>query len=299
MPDTSDSKSAADAPPSAEQADSQSNAKPGFWKGWLRPLLILLLIITAIRSSLIDWNDVPSGSMLPTIVVGDRIVVNKLAYGFNLPFNGPAISVPLMPMRPIWNPLKFLPGFYWSGPDRNDIVTFWKPAVDPQGEPVQNGNIRMVKRVVAIPGDIVEMRNGHLSINGEQAKYIRTGNRIVEQILGEQRRVQFRRGIEPGRPIDPATYPIDLSRVPPDEREAYENALRYQLADLQQRRNFKLTLGDDEYLMIGDNRHNSHDGRYFGPVPLERITGEAMFVGVSFEGGFTNPNWNRWFKGFD
>ena len=64
----------------------------------------------AVRSSLFDWNDVPSGSMRPTILEGDRIVVNKLAFGFNTPFNGPKIDVPFTGIS-FDNPLSFLPGF--------------------------------------------------------------------------------------------------------------------------------------------------------------------------------------------
>ena len=60
-----------------------------------------------------------------------------------------------------------------------------------------------------------------------------------------------------------------------------------------------VTLGEDEYLMIGDNRDNSQDGRFFGPVTLKQITGKAKFVAVSFDGSYSNPNWSRFFHGFD
>ena len=256
--------------------------KPGLWRGFVRPLLVLLLIITALRSSLVDWNDVPTGSMEPTILVGDRIVVNKLAYGFNLPFNGPSVAIPFTGAQ-VWNPLDFLPGFYYSAPDRGDIVTFWNP----------ESEIRMVKRIVGVPGDTVSMRpadgplqvNGRaqpysiLNINGEDAKYTVTGSGITESLLGETRRVQYLRGTPylDGRSGE-------RRRFAPDPRAVDFGPV---------------TLGDDEYLMIGDNRDNSKDGRFFGPVHLKQITGEALFVGVSFDGGFTNPNWSRWLKGLN
>ncbi|MEM9883016.1 MAG: signal peptidase I [Planctomycetota bacterium] len=304
-----------DSPPEPSAAGSPDEpAKPkkpppqGIWRGWVRPLLVVILIVTTVRSSLIDWNDVPTGSMVPTVMVGDRIAVNKLAYGFNLPFNGPVLAVPLINVNIPW-PLDFLPGFYWGAPEPNDIVTFWKPGgfFEPAYEQwlalgagadeararatVGDGGIRMVKRVVAGPGDVVEMRPvtqkfdgrpfdfSQLVINGEAAVYTdKQGVELTETLGGVSRRVQYLRGttiaMGGGRsrpfPLQPAAH-----RFGP------------------------YTLGDDEYLMIGDNRDNSQDGRFFGPVKRDQITGQAKFVAVSFEDGITNPAWGRFFKGFD
>ncbi|MEM6458606.1 MAG: signal peptidase I [Planctomycetota bacterium] len=298
--------------PAAESTDPPAKPKKpepqGLWRGWVRPLLVVILIVTTVRSSLVDWNDVPTGSMIPTVMVGDRIAVNKLAYGFNLPFNGPVLAVPVVNVSVPW-PLDFLPGFYWGGPAVNDIVTFWKPGgfFEPAYEQwlalgigddaareratVGDGGIRMVKRVVAGPGDVVEMRPvtqkfdgrpfdfSQLVINGEAAVYTdKQGVELTETIGGVSRRVQYMRGTTvkdtAGRtrpfPLQPAAH-----RFGPYE------------------------LGDDEYLMIGDNRDNSQDGRFFGPVQLDQITGQAKFVAVSFEDGITNPAWGRFFKGFD
>ena len=93
-----------------------------WWQQEIRPLLILALILFSIRSSLADWNDVPSGSMQPTILVGDRIFVNKLAYDLKVPFT-------------TWHLAQ------WSNPQRGDIVVFYSP---------QDGT-RLVKRVVGLP----------------------------------------------------------------------------------------------------------------------------------------------------
>ncbi|MEL7088333.1 MAG: signal peptidase I, partial [Planctomycetota bacterium] len=268
----------------------------------------VILVVTALRSTLIDWNDVPTGSMIPTVAVGDRIVVNKLSFGFNLPFNGPKLAIPFVGTSIPW-PLDFLPGFYYSAPERNDIVTFWKPGgfFEPAYEQylalgvsdeqartaatTTDGGIRMVKRVVAVPGDVVEMREttqkfdgrefafSRLIINGEEATYAdKRGVQLTETILGESRRVQYVRNNE-----------VEDSR-----------GNRGTLSPRPQSLNFgPYTLGEDEYLMIGDNRDNSQDGRFFGPVQLKQITGKAKFVAVSFEGGYTNPAWSRFFMGFD
>src|SRR5215831_15298421 len=97
-----------------------------WWKQTVRPLLIVALIIFSIRSSLADWNDVPTGSMKPTILEGDRIFVNKLAYDLKVPFT-------------TWHVAE------WSNPKRGEIVVFDSP---------KDGQ-RLVKRVIGVPGDTV------------------------------------------------------------------------------------------------------------------------------------------------
>ena len=276
--------------PTADPAEKKARDKnTGLWNGWLRPLLTVILIVTALRSSLLDWNDVPTGSMVPTVAVGDRIVVNKLAYAINPPFNGPAVAIPFTNTLVPW-PLDFVPGFYYSQPQRNDIVTFWKPDTTIDGEPINDAGTRMVKRVVAVPGDLVEVRPAtekfdgrifHFSkliINHEEATYEKLpGIEMIETILGESRKIQFMRNGQ-------VTDRFGQLRQFPLHPKAYEFA--------------PYKLGEDEFLMIGDNRDNSQDGRFFGPVKLSEITGEAKFVAVSFDGSYFKPNWSRFFKGF-
>jgi signal peptidase I len=108
------------------------------WREWVRPLAVILIACGSFRSAVADWNDVPTGSMNPTIVPGDRIFVNKMAYGLRVPFTS-------------WRMLDF------AEPERGDIAVFFSP----------DENIRMVKRVIGLPGDRIEMRNNHLIINGE------------------------------------------------------------------------------------------------------------------------------------
>ncbi|HKB79074.1 MAG TPA: signal peptidase I, partial [Thermoanaerobaculia bacterium] len=112
----------------------------------IRVFLLMLLVVTSLRSALADWNDVPTGSMKPTIEEGDRVVVNKLAYDLKIPFT----------TIELWK---------WGNPRRGDIVVLFSP-VD---------GIRLVKRVVGIPGDRVEMRENQLFINGLAAKWREIG----------------------------------------------------------------------------------------------------------------------------
>lgn len=113
-----------------------------FLRGWVFSIFVALLIATSFKSAIADWNLVPTGSMKPTIVEGDRIFVNKLAYDLKVPYTTVHIAE-------------------WGSPQRGDIVVFYSPA---------DGK-RLVKRAVGIPGDTIAMQNNQLIINGEKLKY--------------------------------------------------------------------------------------------------------------------------------
>src|SRR5512140_851408 len=113
-----------------------------WWRKEIRPLLVIALVVCSIRSSLADWNDVPTGSMKPTIVEGDRVFVSKLAYDLKAPFT-------------TWHIVQ------WGNPQRGDIVVFFSP----------RDGMRLVKRVVGVPGDMVELRNNVLVLNGKLVEY--------------------------------------------------------------------------------------------------------------------------------
>src|SRR5437763_6989365 len=96
----------------------------------IRVFLAMLLVVSSLRSALADWNDVPTGSMKPTIQEGDRVVVNKLAYDLKFPFTTYELAK-------------------WGNPQRGDIVVLFSPL----------DGVRLVKRVIALPGDHVELRD--------------------------------------------------------------------------------------------------------------------------------------------
>lgn len=112
------------------------------WQEWIKPIIIILAVLAPLRSAVADWNDVPTGSMKPTILEGDRVVVNKLAYDLKVPFTTYRVAT-------------------WDNPERGDIVVLFSPA---------DGR-RLVKRVVGLPGDTIMMRNNVLFINDEPAEY--------------------------------------------------------------------------------------------------------------------------------
>lgn len=113
-----------------------------FWREWLRPILVVIVIATSFRSAIADWNDVPTGSMKPTILEGDRIFVNKLAYDLRVPYTLLRLAS-------------------WGHPDRGDIVVLYSP----------EDQARLVKRVVGLPGDTVAMTGNRLIVNGLPLPY--------------------------------------------------------------------------------------------------------------------------------
>lgn len=130
------------------------------WRDWLRSIVFIVLAVTAFRSAVADWNDVPTGSMKPTILEGDRIVVNKLAYDLKIPYTRWQIA-------------------HWGDPNRGDIVVLKSPADEK----------RLVKRVVGLPGDTIAMNRNRLIVNDQLVAYTPLDPELVTQFdpQGENR----------------------------------------------------------------------------------------------------------------
>lgn len=211
-----------------------------FWKKELKPLLVMALVLFAFRSAVADWYDVPTGSMKPTILEGDRVFVHKTAYDLKVPFT-------------TWHLLE------WAGPKRGDIVVCYSPA---------DGR-RLVKRVVAVPGDRVELRAHQLLVNGVPAEYAPLDPAITKDMaVPEKSRSEFAEETVAGRAHAVMFIPS----------AGAINTFSEQ------------TVPAGQYFMMGDNRDNSLDSRYFGFIARKEILGEAVGIVTSFEKG-------RWFKG--
>ncbi len=220
------------------------------WRKEIRPLVITILVMFAVRSSLADWNDVPSGSMKPTILEGDRVFVNKLAYDLKVPFTTLHIAE-------------------WSAPHRGDIVVFYSP----------KDGTRLVKRTIGLPGDVVELRDNRLLINGEQLNY----KPIAEELLHDV------------APMDRANSIYASEQLPG------RSHLVAGIPAVPARRDFgPVHVPEGSYFMMGDNRDNSFDSRYFGVVKRERILGRATAVVASLDHGhYLKPRWDRFFSSLD
>jgi signal peptidase I len=219
------------------------------WKNWIRPMGMAVIMVVTFRSAVADWNDVPSQSMEPTILVGDRIFVNKLAYDLKVPFT-------------TWHLAE------WSNPDRGDVVIFFAP---PTGK-------RMVKRVVGIPGDVIELRNNKLFINGQTVTY---------QPLSDKH-------FEDSDLTDPAPYIFSTEQLGGACHPVMSQPRRY-----AERSFGPTTVPNGQYFVMGDNRDNSGDSRVFGFVERHQIIGKAVGLAFSLDQSASYaPRWNRFCRGF-
>ena len=209
-------------------------------------IAIALLIATSIKSAIADWYVVPTGSMKPTIVEGDRIFTNKLAYDLKLPYTRLHLAV-------------------WDDPKRGDIVVFISP-VDGK---------RLVKRVVGIPGDKIALYNNRLLINGKEAAY---------------------------EVLSPKNFP-EVTSAAPSNLLFYKETINEKAhpvmitpKSLSPRSFNTVVVPDDQYFMMGDNRDNSADSRYFGFVKRENILGKANSIVISLDlDHHYRPRWHRFF----
>lgn len=194
--------------------------------------VLLLLCLLSIRSSFADWYHVPSGSMLPTIQIGDRILVNKSAYRLDIPFTNIGITAQ-------------------RSPARGDIVVIDS---DTAGK-------LLVKRVIGVPGDIIQMQDNRLKINGVTSTYGKSGSQIF---------------------IEAGLLPSHQLRI---------SEIRSTFATFG-----PITVPKHHVLVLGDNRNNSADSRAFGFVPIESLKGKATTVLWSVKEKDYLPTANRWFQ---
>ncbi len=216
-----------------------------WWLDWTAGLFPVIIVVFLLRSFLFEPFKIPSGSMIPTLEVGDLILVNKYHYG---------IRLPVLNTKLIAN----------NTPARGDVVVFHYP-VDPR--------IDYIKRVVGLPGDVVSYGNHELKINGQVVANTPDGDRYDEERIGYmnqlreklgdvEHRIQQDKGN--GQPFGPITvFP-------------HREACSYSAEGVS------CTVPAGHYFVMGDNRDNSQDSRYWGFVPDENLVGKAFFIWMNF-----------------
>jgi signal peptidase I len=206
-----------------------------------KSLLIFFALMMMFRSAVADWMLVPSGSMNPTLIEGDRILVDKAAYGWRIPFTTTRLT-------------------RGDDPKRGDIVIFPSP---------QDGTT-LVKRVIGVPGDTVQMRDERLLINDVAVEYARLDDDAVDAELPRATDAQTHRYFTENLAGKAHSIMLLPSRA----------------AD----RSFDpVVVPDDHYLVLGDSRDNSKDSRYIGFVPRDSIVGRAFGVAYSLDA-------DRWYQ---
>ncbi|MGJ8691218.1 MAG: signal peptidase I [Thalassotalea sp.] len=205
------------------------------WLNNNKGFILFILLMGVFRGAYADWYHIPSSSMEPTITIGDRILVDKTAYNINLPFSD--ISL-----------------IRTNEPERGDIVVFDSKAA----------KVRLIKRVIGLPGDSIAMNNEQVSINGKALDYLTTSKQQHQLVAQE-----------------------NLGNL--------SHAVQYLANGNQEHTAFTaITIPTDYYLVLGDNRRNSADSRYYGLVPRSELIGKANKVAFSLDyQNFYLPKTNR------
>jgi len=221
------------------------------WEQWRATILFFTFVVIPIKSSMADVNWVPTGSMNPTIVEGDMVCVNKMAYDLRVPLTLHSLK-------------------HRSDPQRGDIAVLFSP----------KDGTRLVKRVIGIPGDELRMKDNTLFLNGKRVAYRELdaeASRDLEEPLRE------------------------VALFAEEDLAGHRHAVMAIPAIATDKRSFDaLTIPEGCYFVMGDNRDNSLDSRFYGVVERKQFVGRVSRVAVSFNIlDKYQPRFSRFFKHLD
>jgi signal peptidase I len=226
------------------QAQAHILAQP-WWLDWTAGLFPVIISVFFLRSFLVEPFKIPSGSMIPTLLVGDLILVNKFHYGLRIPVINTKITD-------------------GEKPQRGDVMVFRyppKPSLD------------YIKRVIGLPGDTVAYLNKRLTINGKTIETQTVPEFFDEDSMRYFKQYQEALGAQPHRLLNDDDRPAFIPGV---EKFPGFEACNYTIEGVT------CKVPEGHYFMMGDNRDNSMDSRYWGFVPEKNIVGKAFFVWMNF-----------------
>ena len=227
-----------------EQAKEKLLMQP-WWLDWTAGLFPVICVVFLLRSFLFEPFKIPSGSMIPTLLVGDLILVNKFTYGLRLP----VLNVPITE---------------GNKPQRGDVMVFRyppKPSLD------------YIKRVVGVPGDEVAYLNKKLTINGRPVATAALPEFFDEDTMRYFKQYEEALGERKHRLLNDDERP---AFIPGAEDFPFRANCRYSVEGVV------CKVPDGHYFMMGDNRDNSLDSRYWGFVPDRNIVGKAFLIWMNF-----------------
>lgn len=222
-----------------------AGSRDPWWVEYGASFFPVFLVVFLLRSFLVEPFKIPSGSMIPTLLVGDFILVNKFAYGIRLP----VINVKIIDV---------------GSPKRGDVMVFRYP---------EDPSLDYIKRVVGLPGDRVEVRNKRVYINGAELPVRKDGEYLhKDRMYYTPRYVETLGGVEHAILIEPDA-PAFVSHVTP---------FAFQDRCLYNNEGVVCEVPPGHYFMMGDNRDASSDSRVWGFVPERNIVGKAFLIWFNF-----------------
>jgi len=245
--------------------DERQRPAGGWFADVLRTWLPAILLVLVIRTFVFEPFRIPSGSMVPTLLIGDHVVVNKSSYGLWVPYT--LVEIPFM--ETAWVVPRF-ELFDLGDPARGDIIVFRYP---------KDESINYIKRVVAVPGDRIRVKSNQIFLNGVAQDRVYQGpyDFVDDGCRGQPTKhyVENLDGLEHGILTDPVPGP--LHTWPRDDKE--------------------VVVPPDSVFVMGDNRDNSEDSRRWEFVRYDQIKGKAHFVWFSWDGCKGKVRSNRFFQG--
>jgi signal peptidase I len=210
----------------------------------LLSLGLALLLVFMIRSSVVEAFKIPSGSMIPTLLIGDHIFVNKFAYGLKVPFSDWIGKEPIFIMKR-------------DAPKRGDIIVFIYPK-DP--------SFYYIKRVVGTPGDTVEIKNKMLHVNGKEIPRAPMQSEQMDKIFAT---------------LDDPKYTRNSLEIFNEKFEAGDHVIMLDKSNYYGESFGPVTVPAESLFVMGDNRDFSNDSRFWGFVPMNNVKGKAMVIWLS------------------
>lgn len=245
-------------------------------KEYAKTIIVTLLVALSVKAFVLEAFRIPSGSMENTLQVGDFLLVNKLAYGFRTPGRIPLTNIGLPSVTVPWRDVR-----------RGDVVVFEFPN---SGMEVPGEEVNFIKRCIGLPGDTVELKRGRVFINGRELLFSRTiklddGRGMVRPATGGTFTEDDFGPVVVPRKGEIVSLSAGLAEAwrPFLEREGHVLEVRDGDTFLDGRKVDSYIIERDYYFMLGDNRRNSLDSRFWGFVSEDHLIGEALMVYWSWD----------------